>query len=445
MNPVLAQLSERLDWFGYGISSVNRTGAFCACVSLAGLSLTAVKGRLWFCAGISANLLFAYFMVQTMSRGAIVAWSCGMAFFICFAAKNMGRPKMAALLGAVAAIFAFSVYTGAAGRFQEFSDGAKIRGDVRSALYIAGLKMLSDAPQGWDDPPQDVYKTWYQDLDKSDNYLSLVNSHLQFMTQHGTALRMLYMGLWIFALLAAFPKHGETFNAAACSVFVCTLVSAVFSNVLNYWVVWIPFAIFLVSAAVANLGRLKRPGFWLACFGLSAFSYGTLHAFAAILPRDARIRKDGDRIVVGDGEIRALILTPTGNALGASYGRELKEFMTGKGFSVLFSPAPPAENVRIAIVSSGFDQGLLSKINADKVAILNCMPISADFEEAGNAELEIIIGGMGDWRPKRYWREVAGKNPGIKLAILPGAADYIPGWTRLLDGSFELQTESACE
>lgn len=442
MTILFAQVVERLDWFGYGISSVNRTGAFAACASLACLALSAFPRRFLFWLGFAGFIFFAYFMLQTMSRGAFLAWICGGVFYISFVFSKIGKSRSIAFIFALLSLLALSCFSGIGKRMDKIRDVSGLKKSERMELYISGLKMLSDAPQGWDMPPQDAYRIWYQSEDRSDTYLSLINSHLQFIAQHGVPLRILYLSGWIFALFLTFPKRGEIFNAVACSVFICTFICAFFSNVLNYWILWILPVSFLIAALFVNFQKFKKPKFWMICIGFSILSYSGLHAISYIFPRDVKLFKWGDEIFVGNDETKAVIIQPTGRALGSVYGREIREFLTDKDFSVCL--ASDTKNVKypVAIISSDFNAGNISQIDADKIFILNAQPLNLESLDLNGKIIEVILGDMSDWRQKMYWTKLAKENPYIELTILSGVADYIPDWPKLIDGTFEFNSES---
>ena len=251
------------------------------------------------------------------------------------------------------------------------------------------------------------------------------------------AIRTAYLFLWIFAIYLAFPKRGEVFNAATCAVFICVFLSAVFSNVLNYWVLWILPVLFFIAALIVNFHKLKRFRFWSISCSMTIASVFMLHAISYALPRDVKILKYGDEISVGKGDPNALILSPVGNTLGAYYGRELKEFLVDKNFSVEISTAIKKQRYEFAIVSSDFDAKTISDINAENIYILNSMPQNVESSNLNGNSIEVLLGDMSDWRRKRYWQNFVEKNPQVKLTILLGVGDYIPDWPKLLDGTFE--------
>jgi predicted membrane protein len=73
MKLIFAQVGvERLDWFGFGVASANRTAAFIACLIVASWIFAAIFKKTGFWISIILSLVLYYFLVQTQSRGAFV-------------------------------------------------------------------------------------------------------------------------------------------------------------------------------------------------------------------------------------------------------------------------------------------------------------------------------------------------------------------------------------
>ena len=105
MNFIIAQIGvERLDWFGFGVSSANRTAAFIACVIVASWGFASVFKKSGFWISLLISLVFFRFLVQTQSRGALVALIFSMAAFFYLAKIGYNKSRLSALLVGCAAL-----------------------------------------------------------------------------------------------------------------------------------------------------------------------------------------------------------------------------------------------------------------------------------------------------------------------------------------------------
>lgn len=85
MGGVISQIGlQRLDWFGFGVSSANRTGAFIACLIVAIWILFSFRLKWLSALAWIASIVLFYFLVQTASRGAIISLVCAGIFFLYF-------------------------------------------------------------------------------------------------------------------------------------------------------------------------------------------------------------------------------------------------------------------------------------------------------------------------------------------------------------------------
>ena len=83
MGGVIPQIDlQRLDWFGFGVSSANRTGAFIACLIIAIWILFSFRLKWLSALAWIASIGLFYFLVQTASRGAIISLVCAGIFFL---------------------------------------------------------------------------------------------------------------------------------------------------------------------------------------------------------------------------------------------------------------------------------------------------------------------------------------------------------------------------
>lgn len=431
---VIAQIGvERLDWFGFGIGSANRTAAFIACSIVASWIFAAIFKKAGFWISIILSLVLFYFLVQTQSRGAFVALIVSMAVFFCFAKIGYNKPKLIVLLSACG-IAAF-LYSNSAlsTRMENMATLQSSSANCRADIYLSGIKMLTDAPSGVvvEKSPAEIYMRWYQNPDDSESYLSMINSHLEFMCRYGFFIRFAYIALWVFIFCITFPIKRNAINAVALATWICFFLCASFSNVANFWVLWVIPLAMLLFAAICNRERLLSAKFYVAVLLLSAFLISALYALSYTLPRNCKLRflPNGDVLCGNSQCIKYLLFSPSEKTIGTRFGSELAQFCKENDSGVLTANIQSTGEFECAIICDAKSVSGLSAIKAKRKILLN--PQADDsFSKFKDENISIYLGGFSDWRNRKAWANIARDNRHIKIVILEGVADYIPNWTR---------------
>lgn len=211
----------RWDFLDLGPGSANKSGAFLALLLVASLWFGLAFRRGWVVTGVLAiPLLFGLF--ATGSRGGLLAAVAGIV--ATFWAAGCLRPtrlrdlprKALAWLGAGTALVAVAFFAWGPGtRFVAMATGKDASTALRAEMYGAGLRMLADAPGGWGaGRASAVFRHWYQEPDGSRHFLSLVNSHLTWMTERGLGFRAAYLAGWGLVLGLLWPGRGGHGGAA---------------------------------------------------------------------------------------------------------------------------------------------------------------------------------------------------------------------------------------
>ena len=306
--------------------------------------------------------------------------------------------------------------------------------NCRMDIYISGLKMLTDAPYGLEDSesPIGIYMKWYQSVHDPETYLSMINSHLEFLCANSLVPRFVYICLWTLAFILLFPYPRDIVPAACSSVWICFALCAMFSNVANYWVLWIVPLSLLLIGAYYNRERLKKSFFYFSVLLVSLTAFVALHIISYLLPKDAPLRfyRDGD-VLVGEGKPHILLFGPSEKILGAHYGKEIANIQKNKRSSTLVSSNLPRSYVDKLIISSPLSEGS-ANYNAKEIIFLN-VPPPAGISKYSGSRIISIVGTFSDWRTRRAWENIVNKNGSkIELRILEGVADYVPNWTELI-------------
>lgn len=435
MGGVISQIGlQRLDWFGFGVSSANRTGAFIACLIIAIWILFSFRLKWLSALAWIASIALFYFLVQTASRGAIISLVCAGIFFLYFSGLKFEKNTvLSVLLWCICAIFFFS-QSRLPNRMGEMLAFQSSSANCRMDIYISGLKMLTDAPYGLEDSesPIGIYMKWYQSVHDPETYLSMINSHLEFLCANSLLPRFVYICLWTLAFILLFPYPRDIVPAACSSVWICFALCAMFSNVANYWVLWIVPLSLLLIGAYYNRERLKKSFFYFSVLLVSLTAFVALHIISYLLPKDAPLRfyRDGD-VLVGEGKPHILLFGPSEKILGAHYGKEIANIPKNKRSSTLVSSNLPRSYVDKLIISSPLSEGS-ANYNAKEIIFLN-VPPPAGISKYSGSRIISIVGTFSDWRTRRAWENIVNKNGSkIELRILEGVADYVPNWTELI-------------
>jgi len=226
----------RLDWFGAGPSSPNKTGALLAILFVVAW-WPALRFRWGFWLSLPLAFVSMGLLLQTESRGALVAAGAAVVLLVGAAdgsvfrlggfrfsvkrrqttpTQQAGHPSFKRRgvdwsrwgVGVLASVllFAYAHALGVNERMAGMASGEDGSSNVRVALYSAGLKMIADAPMGWGHGQAgNAYGQWYQVVGDSRSYLSLVNSHLTWMADYGMVFQLGYISGWVLVLVVCWP------------------------------------------------------------------------------------------------------------------------------------------------------------------------------------------------------------------------------------------------
>lgn len=423
-------LAERLDWFGYGVSSANRTAAFIACAIVASWIFVGVFKRAGYWLSLFASLILFYFLLLTQSRGALVALVFSMAFFFAFSRVRYGRARIisfcAAGLLACAAFFNSNV----SDRVYNMASLKSSSANCRAEIYLSGIKMLSDAPSGLKNSPVETYMRWYQNTDDGNFYLSMINSHLEFMCKHGFFAAAFYVFLWCFVLTALFPHDKNPISAAAFAAWMCYGICASFSNVMNYWVLWIIPFFMLVAGMSANYRNIftKRFTFVFLISGFAVLAFVYLVSLSAAMGGGLDFIKNGDVYCGNKSNVKYALYAPSEQVLGVHFGGELLKFCKEKDVGAFVSDrVKNIGELECALFCGdiGFEQ--VESAKAKRKVLLN--PKVSDGFDKMQSNVYVYLGAFSDWRNRREWERIASCNGNVKVKILDGVSDFIPNWT----------------
>ena len=359
-------------------------------------------------------------LAATGSRGGLVAFlvGVGIASVAVLRGRRGARRGFAAVLLPLAAlvvavaVFDFGGRIGKAVRGQDASVGNRL------VIWRTVPRMMADAPGGWGvGNSGQAFMNWYQPLDRTERYRTLVGSHFTWMVEFGGCGRFLYVFGWLLVLTLAFRRWRRTGDALPTALWLTLAVAAVPTSVLEEWAVW-------VLPACASLPLLVD---WRRDEGLSVGALVVLAVVAATpvelirlaQPGAVRCRAKG-RLVeynpTGAGEVVEWIV-PDDAVVGADFPRRLRT--RGVAMGVAKDPGLVPDEAR-RIVMCGSSERLWTERFRSLEELLYLSPRFRPF----------AIGADGGHGPRV--RIVVGEFSSSALdapsgvEVFAGASDFIP-------------------
>lgn len=431
--------------WSFGLDNPNKAAALLALILLllVAAALRARRRAAGWCWGLLATIA-GLGLVHTFSRGGIVAFLAGMAVLLVGERKNLlaGRRwlpvAMAACVMAVAA-----VWTGFAGRLAHSLPGDDASAGNRLAVWRNAPSMMVDAPGGWGfGASGDAFMGWYQPLDRTERYRTLVNSHLTWLVECGWPGRLCYMGFWLLVVGMGLVRLKVRGDPLPLALWLAFATAASFSSVAEDWrVCALPLATLppLLHTACTRAATAARRPVAVATLPTSLLLLGGLAILgAACRPSGVppiRRSPDGTRLILGKGRPSTWAVCDPETMGGAAFGRRLRAFAQApEGRDRAFGLARTLE----AVPPDVRRLALCGRAGDEDPAILDRFPALADVRI------------LSPSRPEK-WLAARSARPGLRvfcgafaaacppedaegLTVVPGAADYLPDWPRLAFG-----------
>lgn len=297
-------MEEGMTWFGGQFSfagherwqlwfdNPNKAAVLLVELALLGLVMAFAKGRRRTFVGFLLFMLPSLALVQTFSRGGLVAWIASVFFVMWRRVREYGwNRRIVAIVGAVLLVFASCVHQGLSRRMASGLSGDDRSVGNRFAVWSEVPQMMCDAPLGWGlGNSGSAYMNWYQPLDRYERYRTLVSSHLTWFVETGWAGVCFWMAAWLSVLYFGIVV-GLRFRRWSCfSEWICLCVAGAFSSVMESAWLWIaPVATALCEAVFFRRGLwlcLHRCAILGSCCGLvfTVMSFTMVKTFCAASP-----------------------------------------------------------------------------------------------------------------------------------------------------------------
>ena len=311
-----------MDW---GFGNPNKTAALIGTLMVGTWSLAYLRRWGFWLALIIFTALGAC-LIHTFSRGGIIALFVGLLAVVWKLPRPWPMMKVAAITLSIWVMIGLAVYFGMTKRIEQgvAMDDRSITN--RLQIWTIAPQMMVDAPSGWGlGNSGHAYIEWYQPLDQSEDYRTLVNSHLTWLVEFGWPLRFLYLFGWGVAFLLCWPTERTGYLVIPLGIWTTFAVAAFFSSVAESGWLWIVPGLNLATALGYRVTRRNWfPSFaWLLPGGAAVVICAMLWLFGH---GGTTINGSPNYVLIGEGK-PSVWLVADENVLGHTYGKALRNYL----------------------------------------------------------------------------------------------------------------------
>ena len=359
-------------------------------------------------------------LAATESRGGLVAFlvGAGIASVAAVRGRRDSRRGFAAVLLPLVALAVAVTVFGLGGRIGKAVRGHDASVGNRLVIWRTVPRMMADAPDGWGvGNSGQAFMNWYQPLDRTECYRTLVGSHFTWMVEFGGRGRFLYVFGWMLVLALSFRRWRRTGDALPTALWLTLAIAAVPTSVLEEGAVWI----LPVCASLPLLADLRRDG---------RLSVGTLVILAllAVIPVEMlRLVQPGvvqchakGRAVEynpsGAGEVADWIV-PDDAVVGADFPRRLRT--RGVAMGVAKDPNLIPDGVRRIVICGSSERLRTERFHSlDELLYLSprFRPLAIGEDGGRGPRVRIVVG--------EFSSSALDAPSGVE--VLAGASDFMP-------------------
>ncbi len=235
-----------MDW---GLGNPNKTAALIALLMTAVWALPLVK-RWLFWAALPIFTGLGVCLMHTMSRGGFLATIAGMSAILWRLPRPWPRNHVRAVAIAVSIILVGAVMLQASTRFAQSWKDRSITN--RFDIWKTVPRMMVDTPGN-------AYCSWYQPLDRTEEYRTLVNSHFTWLVEFSWPLRFLYIFGWLTVFILCLPRSRQVGFSVALGTWLVLFIASTFSSVGEEPWLWIIPGISLLAVLIARFRQRLWP------------------------------------------------------------------------------------------------------------------------------------------------------------------------------------------
>lgn len=438
---------ETLRW-SFGFENPNKAAVVFACLAplfwgawMAAWGLAGQRWKALVLLGSGVGFLACWAcLLLTFSRGGAVGATAGMVVASLWGWRQL-RSQSAGLASVVliGVVLVAALVLGAAERGMEaMGDDASVAN--RWELWTVALQMAYENPGGFGAGNSGrEYMQWYQDLERTEGYRTMVNSYLTFLVEWGWGLFALglfaILAVWCWTWPAGAGEPHARLRATVWGSLTAFLVSGIFSTTMEEpWLWGIPVLGLVGLALIRSRIREASRGRWLACFAVGASFLLVLYCggmwrcwsdpmgrtFRGATPSSSNVAavflksNNADRQEIG--------LAVDEDVLGPDWGKLVRTLAEQTGRRILImDPSGPAPD-RIVLAGDAVNQ--YERLTPG-VRLLLLAPSRTDNDVRGLILLpEIDEDGRG-----RFWRE----KEGVRIVELVGVGNRVEwAWDQVI-------------
>jgi len=389
----------------FGFDNPNKAAALLAsCLPLLWIlyRLAWKPGRLWLrwiAVPLTGAALCAgwWLLFKTYSRGGIVA--AGVAFgYLLWRSWRIDKREWLTIRCGVALLLtvivgALFVSTAAARRSAQWIEKREGSVENRLDLWKGGLRMAAQIPQGVGRGNSgEAYMQWFQPIESTPRYRTLVNSYLTFLVEQGLAV----FALVIFAATALWNGTNRSEGSGASLVavaglrasIVAFLVAGFFSTTMEDRWLWIVPGLSLAgllsfAAKGITKTRFRVAGAWATAVTIALCAGVFLSGHALSRREMLEVSRVGESIRISpksETPRRHLAVLVDRNVLGADYGKLLRRLAESEGASIVVNGNPSDASECDILLASGDSVQKLGLNAAPKLVLVApsaCDPVLA--------------------------------------------------------------------
>lgn len=434
-----------MDW---GFGNPNKTAAFIAILMMAIWMLPVVR-RWLFWVALPAFIWLGGCLLHTMSRGGVVAAGVGYGVLLLYlrSMRPWHRGKAIAVVVAVGVMLVLASATVArtSTRFAQSHTDRSVSN--RLVIWSQAPRMMLDAPWGWGIGNSGAtYMGWYQPLENTESYRTLVNSHLTWLVELGWPLRLLYLCGWgaVFVLCSGSRLVNRTKAFLLCGVagglWAAFFVAALFSSVAEVPTLWILPMLSLAGVLVMRSAQHLWPSrrVWAMGGCIVALMLVALIVCGTVTPAPAGV---GSFVVSRSGGICVGARTPkTWVVVDTSVEKAETVIDTYRCYrrqqahpSAGFAPSAAALPVQLtgctlAVLGAinDWDTLLMRAKTCKELLLIAPDAFPDDLILPGGIPVRVVFGEFTRRSSAAAWRERG------DVDMLEGLGDFLPNWTELV-------------
>ncbi len=416
-----------MDW---GFGNPNKTATLIAMLMIAVWGLAYVR-RWGFWAALVLFTSFGICLIHTFSRGGLIALAAGIIPLALFAKRPWPKSKSLGIAASVWIMMGVSIYLSAHERYGKGTEDRSISN--RLELWKMAPKMMVDAPGGWGlGNAGKAYMQWYQPLNRSESYRTLVNSHLTWLVEFGWPLRILYPLTWLLVFTLCWPIRKCRWFVIPLGMWLVFFVAAIFSSVAESPCLWIVPVLALTSILIVRVNAEAWPSRWVWKIIIATDVFISAFFYLSGKCEKSLVRHSSDLVIYGDGN-PSKILVIDSKITGKYYGRKIRSLAPQSSAIGIAESIEFVFNVRgkvVFVAGSVFNKPKLAKIisEADHSVLLNpnYRPEDLNLPNEATKKIYVILGEFSQSSSIAAWQQTA------STAQLEGVGDFVPNWTQFI-------------